>query len=51
MMSFFSLRACCLTSDLRGTISFIDKAEKVDDSVRIKTKGPDAILPATLTNI
>jgi peptide/nickel transport system substrate-binding protein len=40
------------TSDLRGTISFIDKAEKVDDlTVRIKTKGPNAILPATLINI
>jgi peptide/nickel transport system substrate-binding protein len=40
------------TSDLRGTISFIDKAEKVDDlTVRIKTKGRNAILPATLTNI
>jgi peptide/nickel transport system substrate-binding protein len=40
------------TSDLRGTVSFIDKVEKVDDlTVRIKTKGPNAILPATLISI
>jgi peptide/nickel transport system substrate-binding protein len=40
------------TSDLRGTVSFIDKVEKVDDlTVLIRTKGANAILPATLTNI
>jgi peptide/nickel transport system substrate-binding protein len=49
---FSFARALQPTSDLRGTISFIEKVEKVDDlTVHIKTKGVNAILPQTLINI
>src|SRR5262249_4811079 len=49
---FSFTRALQPTSDLRGTISFIAAVEKIDNlTVHIKTKGPNAILPATLTNI
>jgi peptide/nickel transport system substrate-binding protein len=49
---FSIARALQPTSDLRGTISFIARAEKVDDlTVHIKTRGANAILPATLINI
>jgi peptide/nickel transport system substrate-binding protein len=45
-------RAMSPTSDFRGLLSSIDSVSKVDDlTVRIKTKGPNPILPANLTNI
>ncbi len=48
----FSLeRALQPTSDMKGVISSIDKVTKVDDlTVHIKTKGPNPLLPDTLTN-
>lgn len=39
------------TSDMRGVTASIAQVSKVDDlTVHIKTKGPNPILPATLTN-
>lgn len=48
----FSLeRALQPTSDMKGVIAHIEKATKVDDlTVHIKTKGPNPLLPDTLTN-
>ena len=48
----FSLtRALQPTSDMKGTISFVDSISKVDDmTVNIKTKGPNPLVPDTLTN-
>jgi len=44
-------RALQPTSDMKGVISAIEKVTKVDDlTVHIKTKGPNPILPDTLTN-
>ncbi|MET0192607.1 MAG: ABC transporter substrate-binding protein [Hyphomicrobiaceae bacterium] len=45
-------RALQPTSDMKGIISSIEKATKVDDhTVHLKTKGPNPILPDQLTNI
>ena len=45
-------RALQPTSDMKGIITSIEKATKVDDhTVHLKTKGPNPILPDQLTNI
>jgi len=48
----FSLeRSLQPTSDMKGVLSSVDKIIKVDPlTVHIKTKGPNPLLPATLTN-
>jgi peptide/nickel transport system substrate-binding protein len=39
------------TSDMKGAISFVESVTKVDDlTVHIKTKGPNPLVPDTLTN-
>jgi peptide/nickel transport system substrate-binding protein len=39
------------TSDMKGAISFVESVTKVDDlTVNIKTKGPNPLVPDTLTN-
>ncbi|MEQ1647499.1 MAG: ABC transporter substrate-binding protein, partial [Hyphomicrobiaceae bacterium] len=44
-------RALQPTSDMKGVISSVEKITKVDDlTVHIKTKGPNPLLPDTLTN-
>ena len=49
----FSLeRALQPTSDMKGLLTFIEKVSKVDDhTVRIKTKGPNPLVPNYLTNL
>ena len=49
----FSLeRALQPTSDMKGLLTSIDKVSKVDDNtVHIKTKGPNPLLPSYLTNL
>jgi len=49
----FSLeRALQPTSDMKGLLTFIDKVSKIDDyTVRIKTKGPNPLVPNYLTNL
>ena len=40
------------TSDMKGLLSSVDTVTKVDDhTVRIKTKGPNPLLPANLTDL
>lgn len=40
------------TSDMKGLLSSVDTITKVDDhTVRIKTKGPNPLLPANLTDL
>lgn len=48
----FSLnRAMAPTSDMKGLLTSIESVEKVDDlTVRVRTKGPNPLLPNNLTN-
>ena len=49
----FSLdRARQPTADMKGLLTSIEKVSKVDDyTIHIKTKGPNPLLPAYLTNL
>jgi peptide/nickel transport system substrate-binding protein len=49
---FSYARAGQPTSDMKGLLSSVDSVTKVDDhTVRIKTKGPNPLLPANLTDL